>query len=211
MAAKIVDGIDMSEVKADELKGMIKLFNDSKLGTIKAGANPLGSAKAFVKTIEGLSEAKQGKLLPELADYYNRIVRTEEELKAPDVPPAEEEDEPPVKAVEKKPAAAKAVAKAPAAKAPTKAVEKKPVAAKAPAKAKDFTPTVEQNGIKRPKPGTLCGKAWDIFDKVTKKHRGNPATIAESLEISKEAGLNEGNVRAEFGRWRKFSGFVTKK
>ena len=92
MAASIVDGIDMSEVKADELKKMIKAFNDSKLGTIKTGANPLGSAKAFVKAIEGLSESKQSKLSPELADYYNRIVRTEDELKGP--AGGEEEDEP---------------------------------------------------------------------------------------------------------------------
>ena len=61
----------------------------------------------------------------------------------------------------------------------------------------------EQYGVRRPKPDTLCGKAWKIFDDISTKN-GVPATIGESLEVSNQQGLNVANVRAEFARWRKF-------
>jgi hypothetical protein len=65
----------------------------------------------------------------------------------------------------------------------------------------------EHNGIRRPKPDTLCGKAWVIFDSVSQKN-GYPASIREALEIARQQGLNEGNVRAEFYQWRKFNGIA---
>lgn len=65
----------------------------------------------------------------------------------------------------------------------------------------------EQNGIRRPKPDTLCGKAWGIFDSVSQKN-GAPASIGESMELAKADGLNEANVRAEYARWRKFHGIT---
>lgn len=61
----------------------------------------------------------------------------------------------------------------------------------------------EQNGIRRPKPDTLCGKAWAIFDSIS-TNSGSPAKISEALKIARQQGLNEGNVRAEFYQWRKF-------
>lgn len=61
----------------------------------------------------------------------------------------------------------------------------------------------EQNGVRRPKPDTLCGKAWAIFDGISAKN-GAPASIKESLEAARADGLNEGNVKAEYARWRKF-------
>jgi hypothetical protein len=63
----------------------------------------------------------------------------------------------------------------------------------------------EHNGIRRPRPNTLCGKAWVIFDSVSQKN-GHPASIREALDIARQQGLNEGNVRAEFYQWRKFNG-----
>lgn len=63
----------------------------------------------------------------------------------------------------------------------------------------------EQNGVRRPKPDTACGQAWAIFDAISKKRRG-PASIGEAMEQAKAAKLNEGNVRAEYARWRKFNG-----
>lgn len=65
----------------------------------------------------------------------------------------------------------------------------------------------EQNGIRRPKPEGLCGQAWAIFDSVSAKN-GAPASIGESLELAREQGLNDGNVRAEYARWRKFHGIT---
>jgi len=63
----------------------------------------------------------------------------------------------------------------------------------------------EVNGVRRPKPDTKCGIAWGIFDSVSKKS-GAPASIGESMDLAKAKGLNEGNVRAEYARWRKFNG-----
>lgn len=64
-----------------------------------------------------------------------------------------------------------------------------------------------QNDVRRPKPETLCGQAWAIFDDVSQRN-GSPATIGESLEISRSQGLNDSNVRAEYARWRKFHGIT---
>lgn len=64
----------------------------------------------------------------------------------------------------------------------------------------------EQNGVRRPKTQSLCGQAWAIFDQISEA-QGKPAAIAEALERARAQGLNEGNVRTEFYRWRKFNGF----
>lgn len=65
----------------------------------------------------------------------------------------------------------------------------------------------EQNGVRRPKPETLCGKAWAVFDQVSAKN-GAPASIKESLEVARPLGYNEGNVKCEYARWRKFHSIV---
>lgn len=81
-------------------------------------------------------------------------------------------------------------------------------AAKEAAKAaKEQNKMPESNGVRRPKPETLCGKAWGVFDEVSAKN-GAPASIKESLELAKARGLNEGNVRVEYARWRKFFGIT---
>lgn len=69
--------------------------------------------------------------------------------------------------------------------------------------AKEANKMPEQNGVRRPKPDSLCGKAWAIMDQLS-KDRGGPVPIAPLLEATNKAGLNEGNVRAEYARWRKF-------
>lgn len=105
------------------------------------------------------------------------------------------------KKVEREAAKAQRAAEREAAKA-AKLAEKE--AAKA---AKEAARMPEQNGVRRPKPNGLCGRAWAIFDDLSAKH-GAPAAIAPSLEIAKAEGLNESNVRAEYARWRKFHGIT---
>lgn len=73
--------------------------------------------------------------------------------------------------------------------------------------AKEASKMPESNGVRRPKPETLCGRAWAVFDEVSAKN-GAPASIKESLEIAVARGLNEGNVRVEYARWRKFFGIT---
>lgn len=63
----------------------------------------------------------------------------------------------------------------------------------------------EQNGVRRPKPATLCGKAWALADKLSAEM--NQAVPVKALLVAAAAeGLNEGNVKAEYARWRKFNG-----
>lgn len=62
-----------------------------------------------------------------------------------------------------------------------------------------------QNGMRCPRPGTLCGRAWAIFDEVSARN-GSPASIAESLELSRAQKLNDNMVRSNYYSWRKFNG-----
>lgn len=58
----------------------------------------------------------------------------------------------------------------------------------------------EQNGVKRPSAGTVCGAVWDAFD-------ANPAVKAGELNALADAnGWNRTNVSCEFYAWRKFMG-----
>lgn len=84
-----------------------------------------------------------------------------------------------------------------------------------PAKKKDAKPVAKvdpqpskQNGVRRPSPGTLCGQAWDIFDRLSKK--GNPPDIKKALEEAKKKNLNPGNVRAEYYAFRRYHGISGK-
>jgi len=104
-------------------------------------------------------------------------------------------------------AAAKEAEKAARAAARAEAKAKKEAEKEAAKAAKEAIRMPESNGVRRPKPETLCGQAWAIFDEVSAKN-GSPASIKESLEIARARGLNEGNVRVEYARWRKFYGIT---
>lgn len=114
---------------------------------------------------------------------------------------AEAKEKKAAEAAAKKEAQGKAKAEKEAKVAAEKEAKAKAKADAEAAKAQNKMP--EQNGVRRPKPETLCGKAWAIFDSVSAKN-GAPASIKESLEVAKEQALNEGNVKAEYARWRKF-------
>lgn len=106
--------------------------------------------------------------------------------------------------------AARKQAEKDAAKAAKEAEKEAKEKAKADAKAakeaaKKANEQPEQNGVRRPKPETLCGQAWAVFDELSQK-LGAPCAIADALKAAGERGLNEGNVKAEYSRWRKFFG-----
>lgn len=73
--------------------------------------------------------------------------------------------------------------------------------------AKLENPRVEQNGVLRPNSGTKCGAAWDLFDSKSSE-KGAPVAVKEVLDEASAQGLSEGNVRAEYSRWRRFHGIV---
>lgn len=71
--------------------------------------------------------------------------------------------------------------------------------------AKEAARMPEQNGVRRPKPDGLCGRAWALADKLSGE-LGQPTPIANLLEAARAEGLSEGNVKTEYARWRKFNG-----
>lgn len=70
---------------------------------------------------------------------------------------------------------------------------------------RDATRQPEANGIRRPKPETTCGKAWAVFDEVSRKN-GTPASITETLPVGTAQGINEATMRTQYAHWRKFHG-----
>ncbi len=71
--------------------------------------------------------------------------------------------------------------------------------------AKEANKMPEQNGVRRPKPEGLCGRAWALADKLS-ADLGSPVPVATLLTAAVPEGLNEGNVKTEYARWRKFNG-----
>ena len=63
----------------------------------------------------------------------------------------------------------------------------------------------EQNGIRHPKSTTVCGQVWTMADDLSKQFK-QPTPIKELLEATAKKGMNDGNVKAEYARWRKFHG-----
>lgn len=60
----------------------------------------------------------------------------------------------------------------------------------------------EQNGVKRPSSGTLCGAVWAYLDKNPETKAGDTVAIAEAN------GWNRANVLCELYNWRKFNGLT---
>lgn len=63
----------------------------------------------------------------------------------------------------------------------------------------------EQNGVRKPKPGTLCGRVWEVADKLSAE-LGQPTPVKNLLESCVAEGQKPGNIKAEYARWRKFHG-----
>lgn len=203
---KIVDGIKMSEVKAPELAEMVKKFNSAKLGAqVKAGANPLGTVKAFVKAVESLDEDKQAMLPDAVSDYYNRIVVSDEELdaeankyneeeerKAEQHTQAEEPSITPQKAPTKKPAA-KAEKKLAAEKKPATqskvSEEKKPTAAKGKAARGSISDDMIIEVVEGKEPKNKDSKAYKLVQ-LYKKYKTVGAFLKKSEWPGARAALN---------------------
>lgn len=66
-------------------------------------------------------------------------------------------------------------------------------------------PRVEQNGIVLPKPDSVSGIVWKIFDDVSAT-KGSPAAFSEVHKLGVAAGVKEATVRAAYAHWRKFHG-----
>lgn len=203
---KIVDGIKMSEVKAPELAEMVKKFNSAKLGAqVKAGANPLGTVKAFVKAVESLDEDKQAMLPDAVSDYYNRIVVSDEELDAEADKFNEEEERkaeqqkraeeaaPPTQKASTKKSAAKADKKPASEKKPASQPkvqeEKKPVAAKANIARGSISDDMIIEVVEGKEPKNKDSKAYKLVQ-LYKKHKTVGAFLKKSEWPGARAALN---------------------
>jgi hypothetical protein len=105
--------------------------------------------------------------------------------------------------------AAKAQEKADAQAAKDKEKADKVAAKQAAKQAKQKPKMPEENGVPRPGAEGLCGQAWAVFDEVSGAQNA-ACSIAQALEVAKTRGLNEGNVRTEYARWKKFNGLAGK-
>ena len=64
----------------------------------------------------------------------------------------------------------------------------------------------EQNGMRRPKPGTKTRAIWDLCDQLSKELQ-RPVAIAELRDAVPE-GTNENMMRSQYAYWRKFFGIT---
>jgi hypothetical protein len=66
------------------------------------------------------------------------------------------------------------------------------------------------HGIKAPAPQGLCHAAWKVFDALTKVEGDEVKLPVPFKAIAKgvEKGLNRGNLRIEFPRWKRYNGFA---
>lgn len=63
----------------------------------------------------------------------------------------------------------------------------------------------EQNGVRRPRPDSLCGQAWALMDECSSRLQ-QPVPVSFVLQLAPGYGLNEGNIKTEYARWKKFNG-----
>lgn len=145
-----------------------------------------------------------------LISKFTSISNEENTMVAPKTPQTPEQIEAAkaaaaAKAAEK--AAKKEAEKAAAAAAKEAAKAEKAAAKAAKAIKEPKAPKIEQNGVKRPHSNTLCGKAWEIFDNVAIT-KGETPSIKDILNHEDSKGLNEGNLKCEFARWKKFKGLT---
>ena len=64
----------------------------------------------------------------------------------------------------------------------------------------------EQNGMRRPKPGTKTRVIWDLCDQLSTELQ-RPVAIAE-LRAAVPEGTNENMMRSQYAYWRKFFGIT---
>jgi len=118
---------------------------------------------------------------------------------------AQREAEKVAKAEAREAAKAAKKAEAEAKKAAKEAEKAEKAAAKAAAKEANKMP--EQNGVRRPKPGTKCGQVWELADAMSAE-QGSPVAITDLLEHPQALEMNANNVRCEYAAWKKFYGIT---
>lgn len=68
----------------------------------------------------------------------------------------------------------------------------------------------EQNGVRRPKPGTKTARVWEIADELSAQ-AGEPAKRGDVLKAYEAEGGNPATGATQFGRWTKFHGLAAQR
>lgn len=66
---------------------------------------------------------------------------------------------------------------------------------------------LEQNGVSRPLSGATK-QVWEIADRISGEQR-RPAERKEVTEAGLAAGLQQGTIHTQYGRWRKYNGLTS--
>lgn len=133
----------------------------------------------------------------------NKKLTPEEVQAAKEQAAAEKEAKAAARAAEKE-AKAQAAAEAKAQKEAERAAK---IAEKEAAKLARITEREpEQNGMRRPKPGTKTRAIWDLCDQLSAELQ-RPVAIAE-LRAALPEGTNENTIRTQYAFWRKFYGIT---
>lgn len=70
--------------------------------------------------------------------------------------------------------------------------------------AKEASKQPVKNDVRRPKPETVCGRCWAVYDQLSNE-RGSPAAIADAKAVLEAQGINEATIRTQYAHWRKFN------
>lgn len=155
-----------------------------------AGAPPVpGLVAPPPLTAEQIAQAKAAELAQKAAEAAARKAAKEEENRVKAAQKAEEKA---------KREAARAEERA--AKIAEKAAQK---AAAEKAKADSKMP--EMNGVRRPKPDTICGRNWATYDAISAQ-MGRPCAISEAMAVLRPQGVNDATIRTQYAHWRKYNG-----
>lgn len=63
----------------------------------------------------------------------------------------------------------------------------------------------EQNGVRRPKPDTKCGKVWQLIETIGAQ-MGQTPPISYVMKYGTEQGFDENTLKTQYARWKKFNG-----
>lgn len=168
----------------------------------KAAADKKAADEKLKAEQEAAKKAEEKRLAKEAADAKKAADKAEKDRVKAEEKAAKEKAKAEEKAAkEKEKAEAKLAAEAK--KAEAKALKEKEAEEKR--LAKEAAKMPEQNGVRQPKPDTVCGKVWALIDAISKS-LGQPAPIAYVMQHGKDQSFDENTIKTQYARWKKFHG-----
>lgn len=64
-----------------------------------------------------------------------------------------------------------------------------------------------QNGMTRPREGTVGSRLWEIFDSLSAQ-KGSAVSLEEAREVAEPEGIAGGSISSGYAHWRKFHGLT---